>query len=55
MSLVAGLVEESSPTSAYVLAMGDGVFMAVCNTYAARPDDDWLSIVETIEFLPAEE
>ena len=34
--------------------MSTGIFFAVCNTYDVRPDDDWLSSVETIEFLPAE-
>ena len=44
-----------SRLTSYVLDMGDGVFFAVCTTYDTRPDDDWLSIAETIEFLPAEE
>ena len=41
--------------TSYVLDMGEGVFFAVCTTHDTRPDDDWLAIAETIEFLPAEE
>ena len=34
----------------------DGVLLAVyCTTDGVRPDDDWLSIVSTIEFLPLED
>jgi hypothetical protein len=40
------------PSSHYVLR-GDGFFVeAYCWSGDARPEDDWLSIVETIEILP---
>ncbi len=38
----------------YVVA-GDVVSLAFNCTANARPEDDWLSIAETVEFLPAEE
>jgi len=43
------------PSSMYLLDADPGVLMTYCSTKDARPEDDWLSIVETIEFLPAEE
>ena len=42
-------------SSMYVLDQNEGVLVAVCGTYDDHPEDDWLSIAETIEFLPAEE
>lgn len=47
--------DEWWPMSTYLLD-GDGVVFDVsCWSYDARPDDDWLGIVETFEFLPVEE
>jgi hypothetical protein len=43
-----------SSASTYVLAMNEGTLVAICGTYDERPEDDWLSVVETVEFLPAE-
>ncbi len=41
--------------SLYQVSTGETSLRVACHTSGARPDDDWLSIVETIEFLPAEE
>jgi hypothetical protein len=46
---------EWRPTSHYVLVADGVILRAHCFTDGVRPEDDWLSIVETIEFLPAEE
>ncbi len=42
------------PSSIWTLGTDESLLMAFCTKNGARPDDDWLSIVETIEFLPAE-
>ena len=42
-------------TSTYVLDRIDGLLIAVCGNYDDHPDDDWLSIAESIEFLSPEE
>jgi hypothetical protein len=39
----------------YRFTAPDGVVWLLCKSVGARPDDDWLSIAETFEFLPAEE
>jgi hypothetical protein len=42
--------------SRYFLAADDRLVGLYCNTTPDRlPDDRWVSIAETIEFLPAEE
>ena len=43
------------PSAEYWLSADDVVLLVFCTTDAVRPDDDWLSMVESIEFLPAEE
>jgi len=40
--------------SLYQVPIGETSLRVACLTYSDPPDDDWLSIVETIEFLPAE-
>jgi hypothetical protein len=40
---------------AYVLAAPRGYAWLWCSTTTASPSDDWLTIAETFEFLPAEE
>ena len=55
MSRYDGLLDRWSPMSAYHLSMSEGVLLVVCTAGDARPDDDWLSIVEPVEFLPAKE
>jgi hypothetical protein len=42
------------PSTVYVMLADDRYLLASCSAYQ-RPDDDWLSIAETFEFLPAEE
>ena len=46
--------DDWGPTVIYVAEGGDDAFSVVC-TGPVRPDDDWLSIAETFEFLPEEE
>ena len=41
-------------TTVYVLA-GDSLHLGVSCVASARPEDGWLSIAETFEYLPAEE
>ena len=41
-------------SSVYLLGTDESHAMLIC-TSDLRPDDDWLSIAETFEFLPAEE
>ena len=48
-------VESWTPTSLYMLEADGRGLLVDCMRFVARPDDDWLSIVETIEFLPVEE
>jgi hypothetical protein len=43
------------PTSTYLLGTDEFLVMMLCTTGDLRPEDDWLSIAETIEFLPVEE
>lgn len=43
------------PSSMYLRVMDGLAFAMWCGTEDARPDDDWLSIAETFEFLPVEE
>ena len=40
--------------SVYLLGTDGDVFLMSCSTDDVRPDDDWLSIANTLEFLPAE-
>lgn len=47
-------VDVWEPSSAYLLGKDETLLAAYCTTEGARPEDDWLSIVETIEFLPAD-
>jgi hypothetical protein len=51
-----GLVEgyDARYDTTYILTDGRILFFLGCLA-PERPDDDWLSIAETIEFLPAEE
>jgi len=45
-----------TPSSWYLIGSADDRYIFLdCNGGYGRPDDDWLPIVETIEFLPAEE
>jgi hypothetical protein len=39
----------------YLYTDGEVWFQLQCSTEDTAPDDRWLSIAETIEFLPAEE
>jgi len=48
-------VGEWWPSSIYMLSTDETVLMAFYTTKVARPEGEWLSIVETIEILPAEE
>jgi hypothetical protein len=43
-----------SPVTFYLVDADESVLLANC-TGAERPEDDWLSAIETFEFLPAEE
>jgi hypothetical protein len=45
----------ASSSAWYLQGTDEVVLSMVCFTYEEPPDDDWLSIAETIEFLPAEE
>ena len=47
--------DEWWPLSHYLLETDGTTLEAYCSTRGPRPDDDWLSIVETIEYLPVEE
>ena len=47
-------VGQSVPQSAYLLGWNDGILALDCFAFDP-PDDRWLSIAETFEFLPAEE
>jgi len=38
----------------YRLVAPDGIAWLMCKSLGARPDDDWMSIAETFEFLPAD-
>ena len=55
MSRYDGLLGRWSSMSNYHLSMGEHMLLVVCTAGDARLDDDWLSIVESVEFLPAEE
>ena len=39
----------------YILAAGDRLISLWCDATSLPPDDRWLSIAESFEFLPAEE
>jgi len=52
MSLRQVSLDPWSPSSIYALPMGEGVLLLFCQGIS---QDDWLSIAETIEFLPEEE
>ena len=43
-----------TPSSWYLIGSADRSIFLDCAGAYGRPDDDWLSIIETIEFLPAE-
>ena len=42
-------------TSEYLLSIDEGTLLAQCSTHDVRPEDDWLSIIETTELLSVEE
>jgi hypothetical protein len=44
--------QADEPNSSYLLAADDALLLMACTTREARPEDDWLSIAETIGFLP---
>ncbi len=41
--------------TSYEIMTAEGILTLACTSAAARPEDDWLSIAETLAFLPAEE
>lgn len=47
--------DEWRPASYYLIDLEGVIVEAYCDTRDARPEDDWLSIVETIEHLPTTE
>jgi hypothetical protein len=44
-----------TPESWYVIGSGDRSIFLDCYAGFERPGDDWLSVVEAVEFLPADE
>ena len=47
--------EDWWPASSYLLRMDGGVLWLGCDRRGVRPEDDWLSVAETIELLPTRE
>ena len=47
--------DEWWPATYYLLGTEGPLMHVDCVTYDTRPDDDWLSIVETFEFVTGEE
>ena len=54
VDMVERIADGDLHNSVYAVDTPDGLALLDCGGFA-RPDDDWLSIAETFEFLPTEE